>query len=52
MGTAGTGEKVEITVTDADTGEVLTTLKDANNNSETTHVSTPYGDGGNGNGFG
>ena len=52
MGTAGTGEKVEITVTDADTGEVLTTLRDANNNSETTHVSTPYGDGGNGNGFG
>ncbi|WP_225742495.1 Rib/alpha-like domain-containing protein [Streptococcus sp. Marseille-Q5112] len=52
MGTAGTGEKVEITVRDADTGEVLTTLKDANNNSETTHVSTPYGDGGNGNGFG
>ena len=52
MGTAGTGEKVEITVTDADTGEVLTTLKDANNYSETTHVSTPYGDGGNGNGFG
>ena len=52
MGTAGTGEKVEITVTDAETGEVLTTLKDANNNSETTHVSTPYGDGGNGNGFG
>ena len=52
MGTAGTGEKVEITVTDADTGEVLATLKDANNYSETTHVSTPYGDGGNGNGFG
>ena len=52
MGTAGTGEKVEITVTDADTGEVLTTLKDANNYSETTHVSTPYGDGGNGTGFG
>ena len=52
MGTAGTGEKVEITVTDADTGEVLTTLKDANNHNETTHVSTPYGDGGNGNGFG
>ena len=52
MGTAGTGEKVEITVTDADTGKVLTTLKDANNYSETTHVSTPYGDGGNGNGFG
>ena len=52
MGTAGTGEKVEITVTDADTSEVLTTLKDANNYSETTHVSTPYGDGGNGNGFG
>ena len=52
MGTAGTGEKVEITVTDADTGEVLTTLRDANNNSETTHVSTPYGSGGNGNGFG
>ena len=52
MGTAGTGEKVEITVTDADTGEVLTTLRDANNYSETTHVSTPYGDGGNGNGFG
>ena len=52
MGTAGTGEKVEITVTDADTGEVLTTLTDANNHSETTHVSTPYGDGGNGNGFG
>jgi len=52
MGTAGTGEKVEITVTDADTGEVLRTVTDANNNSETTHVSTPYGDGGNGNGFG
>ena len=53
MGTAGTGEKVEITVTDADTGEVLRTLTDANNNnSETTHVATPYGDGGNGNGFG
>ena len=52
MGTAGTGEKVEITVRDADTGEVLRTLTDANNNSETTHVSTPYGDGGNGNGFG
>ena len=52
MGTAGTGEKVEITVTDADTGEVLRTLTDANNHNETTHVSTPYGDGGNGNGFG
>ncbi len=53
MGTAGTGEKVEITVTDADTGEVLTTLRDANNNNgETSHVSTPYGSGGNGNGFG
>ncbi len=52
MGTAGTGEKVEITVRDADTGEVLTTLTDANNHNETTHVSTPYGDGGNGNGFG
>ena len=52
MGTAGTGEKVEITVRDADTGEVLRTLTDANNHNETTHVSTPYGDGGNGNGFG
>ena len=52
MGTAGTGEKVEITVRDADTNEVLTTLTDANNHNETTHVSTPYGDGGNGNGFG
>ena len=52
MGTAGTGEKVEITVTDVDTGEVLRTLTDANNHNETTHVSTPYGDGGNGNGFG
>ena len=51
MGTAGTGEKVEITVRDADTGEVLRTLTDANNHNETTHVSTPYGDGGNGNGF-
>ena len=52
MGTAGTGEKVEITVRDADTNDVLTTLTDANNHNETTHVSTPYGDGGNGNGFG
>ena len=52
MGTAGTGEKVEITVRDVDTNEVLTTLTDANNHNETTHVSTPYGSGGNGNGFG
>lgn len=40
-GTAATGEKVKITLTDAVTGEVIPTIVDSDGNSETSHISSP-----------
>ena len=52
-GTAGTGEKVKITVKD-DKGNVIASIRDdrtIGEKFEESHVSVPTGDGGNGDGW-
>ncbi len=54
MGTAGTGERVKITVYDAKTGEKIYSVRDdqgIGTKYENEHVSTPTGSGGNGDGW-
>ena len=53
-GTAGTGERVKITVYDANTGEKIYSVRDdqgIGTKYENEHVSTPTGSGGNGDGW-
>ena len=53
-GTAGTGERVKITVYDAKTGEKIYSVRDdqgIGTKYETEHISSPTGDGGNGDGW-
>ena len=53
-GTAGTGERVKITVYDANTGEKISSVRDdqgIGTKYENEHVSTPTGSGGNGDGW-
>ena len=53
-GTAGTGERVKITVYDAATGEKISSIRDdrtIGEKMESEHVSTPTGSGGNGDGW-
>lgn len=53
-GTAGTGERVKITVYDANTGEKIYSVRDdqgIGTKYEKEHVSTPTGSGGNGDGW-
>jgi len=53
-GTAGTGERVKITVYDAKTGEKIYSIRDdqgIGTKYENEHVSTPTGSGGNGDGW-
>ena len=52
MGTAGTGEKIRITVYDADTNKKISTIEDDNHaRMEESHISVPTGNGGNGDGW-
>ena len=52
MGTAGTGEKIRITVYDADTNKKISTIEDDNHaGMEESHISVPTGSGGNGDGW-
>ena len=54
MGTAGTGERVKITMYDAATGEKISSVRDDHTigeKYETEHISVPAGDGGNGDGW-
>ena len=52
MGTAGTGEKIRITVYDADTNKKISTIEDDNHaGMEESHISVPTGNGGNGDGW-
>ena len=54
MGTAGTGERVKITMYDAVTGEKISSIRDdrtIGEKYEAEHISTPVGDGGNGDGW-
>ena len=52
MGTAGTGEKIRITVYDADTNKKISTIEDDNHDEmEESHISVPTGNGGNGDGW-
>ena len=53
-GTAGTGERVKITVYDAATGEKISSIRDdrtIGEKMESEHISTPTGSGGNGDGW-
>ena len=53
-GTAGTGERVKITVYDANTGEKIYSVRDdqgIGTKYEKEHISTPTGSGGNGDGW-
>ena len=53
-GTAGTGERVKITVYDANTGEKIYSVRDdqgVGTKYEKEHISTPTGSGGNGDGW-
>ena len=53
-GTAGTGERVKITVYDANTGEKIYSVRDdqgIGTKYENEHISTPTGSGGNGDGW-
>ena len=53
-GTAGTGERVKITVYDAATGEKISSIRDDRTIGEkmkSEHISTPTGSGGNGDGW-
>ena len=53
-GTAGTGERVKITVYDANTGEKISSVRDdqgIGTKYENEHISTPTGSGGNGDGW-
>ena len=53
-GTAGTGERVKITVYDAATGEKISSIRDdrtIGEKMEDEHISTPTGSGGNGDGW-
>ena len=54
MGTAGTGERVKITMYDAVTGEKISSIRDDHTigeKYEEEHISVPVGDGGNGDGW-
>ena len=54
MGTAGTGERVKITMYDAATGEKISSIRDdrtIGEKYEAEHISVPAGDGGNGDGW-
>ena len=53
-GTAGTGERIKITVYDAATGEKISSIRDdrtIGEKMESEHISTPTGSGGNGDGW-
>ena len=53
-GTAGTGERVKITIYDAATGEKISSIRDdrtIGEKMESEHISTPTGSGGNGDGW-
>ena len=54
MGTAGTGERIKITMYDAVTGEKISSIRDDHTigeKYEAEHISAPSGDGGNGDGW-
>ncbi|WP_277726685.1 Rib/alpha-like domain-containing protein, partial [Streptococcus oralis] len=54
MGTAGTGETIKITVYDAQTNKKISSIKDSptiGEKLEEEHISTPTGNGGNGDGW-
>ena len=54
MGTAGTGERIKITMYDAVTGEKISSIRDDHTigeKYEAEHISVPSGDGGNGDGW-
>ena len=54
MGTAGTGERIKITMYDAVTGEKISSVRDdrtIGEKYEEEHISVPAGDGGNGDGW-
>ncbi|WP_261087552.1 mucin-binding protein, partial [Streptococcus mitis] len=54
MGTAGTGERIKITMYDAVTGEKISSIRDDHTigeKYESEHISAPSGDGGNGDGW-